>query len=56
LELEGDQSLAQAGVLVLWFHWETKNVYSLYREIVPLGSSILRRFTHKELPVLANAS
>ena len=55
LELEGDQSLAQAGVL-LWFHWETKNVYSLYREIIPLGSSSFGRFTHKELPVLANAS
>jgi hypothetical protein len=55
-ELEGDQSLAQAGVLILWFHWEMKNVCSLYREIVPLGSSFFGRFTHKELAVLANAS
>jgi hypothetical protein len=56
LELEGNQSLAKAGVLILWFHWETKNVCSLYREIVPLGSSSFGRFTHKDLPVLANAS
>jgi hypothetical protein len=53
--MEGDQSFAQADV-ILWFHWETKNVCSVYREIVPLGSAFFGRFTHKELPVLANAS